>query len=673
LKKQKKNKTAEISAKKKKRLTAYLFLLTLIPFVLYIRIVNFGFTDFDDQAIINSHYNIIGDISNIKEAFTHDAFMSDRGDLFYRPVQTISFMTDALVGGQMPWIYHLTNLLLHIITTITLFFFLKRIGIKEEISFLLSLCFSIHPLLTHTIAWIPARGDLLAGLFSLVSFIAFLKYIENRKIVFLILHSFVFLLALFSKEISVLVPVLIIGYYYFMLKKPLGIKDVINFIAIWLCSLGLFYYLRHDVVKVIINPNTFGIIPFIQNLRTIPITFGKFFVPLNLTTLPFFDNIAALIGIILLVLFSIIFIKYKFVEKRVIIWGSVWFLAFTIPPMFFRAHTIGIGFEYFEYRAYLPMIGILIILGIMAKELPARITFNKILKVIIPVLLIFGYITYNHSSDFANPFSFFSSAIDANPFNAFAISERGSIYLKNNNIGLAIADYDYSIKLSPEFSTPYYNKGALYSYLNDHNNSEHFFSLALKYDTLHPEASNPVQSSYIGLSSEKLSLKKYDEAIILLNKAVLKYPDNGSLHNNLGKAFYAIAEYDSAMHEYIRAIKLEKNNYEYYNNRGLAEFHMRDFKSALNDFNTVLILKPDIKETWGHRGMTKVELNDNEGAIDDLTQAMRISKPNGAFYYYRGVAFLMLNKLNEAKEDLQKSLILGYKKAEEKLSSIYYK
>jgi protein O-mannosyl-transferase len=670
LKKQKKNKKAELSAKKKNKLIAYFFLLTLIPFLLYIRSVNFDFTNYDDQAIISSHYNLIGDISNIKEAFTHDAFMSDRGDLFYRPMQTISFMFDAQIGGEKSWIYHLTNLLLHILTVIALFLFFKRIGIKEEISFLLSLCFAIHPLLTHTIVWIPARGDLLAGFFTLVSFITFIEYIENRKLVFFMIHSIAFLLALFSKEISVLVPVLILIYYYFVLKKLIRINHLILFSVVWLGSLGLFYYLRHNVVKVTINPITFGIIPLIKNLRTIPITFGKFFLPLNLTTLPFFDNIAALIGVILFAGFLVLIIKYVQGDRRIIIWGLVWFLAFTIPPMLFRAHVIGIGFEYFEYRTYLPVIGILVILGIMAKQLPARITFNKTLKVIIPVLLVFAYMTYNHSADFANPFSFFSSAIDANPKNAFAISERGSTYLKSNNIDLAIADYDYAIKLAPEFSTPYFNKGALYSYLKDHNNSEHFFSLALKYDTLHPEARNPVESSYFGLSSEKLSLKKYDEALVLLEKAVLKYPDNGSLHNNLGKVYYAMRKYDSAQNEYIRAIKLDQNNYEYYNNLGLAEFGLKDFNSALNDFNNVQQLKPNLKETWVNKGMTKIELKDYEGALDDLTMAVRISPKNGSAYYYMGIAFIKLNKLNDAKRNLEKALNLGYKQAEETLSSI---
>ena len=538
VKKQKKDKKAELSAVKKKKLSVYLFFLAVIPMILYFRVVNFSFTEFDDHAIISSIYNITGGSPNIKEAFTHDAFMSDRGDLFYRPVQTVSFMIDSQIGGQKPGIYHFTNLLLHILTVIALFFFLKKTGIKEEISFLLSLFFSIHPLLTNAIAWIPARGDILAGLFSLVSFIAFLEYFETKKYVYLWLHSFAFLLALFSKETSVLVPVLILMYYYFVQKKELLIKEFIPFLSVWVCSYTIFYFLRQNVVRVSFDPNTFGLIPFIDNLQAIPIIFGKLFIPLNLTTLPFYNNTALIIGVILIAAVIILIYKYASGEKRTILWGAVWFIIFSIPPMLFRAHVIGIGFEYFEYRSYLPVIGILIIAGIIAKELPKRISFNTILKAAIPVILVYGYIAFNHSNDFENPMAFFSSAIESNPVNAFAISERGSEYLRNNNVGLALADYDYSMKLAPEFSTPYYNEGALYNYLNDHTKAEHYFALSLKYDTLHPEAKNPAESSYFALSTEELNLKKYNDAIVTLEKGVMKYPANSGLHDNLAKAFY---------------------------------------------------------------------------------------------------------------------------------------
>ena len=42
--------------------------------------------------------------------------------------------------------------------------------------FFISLLFSVHPLFTDAIAWIPGRGDLLSGLFCLASFLSFIYY-----------------------------------------------------------------------------------------------------------------------------------------------------------------------------------------------------------------------------------------------------------------------------------------------------------------------------------------------------------------------------------------------------------------------------------------------------------------------------------------------------------------
>src|ERR1035437_2471832 len=245
----KKLKPVETIRANKNRLIVYILFLILVPSVLYFRVVNFNFSNFDDANIIVANYDTISNINNVKEAFTHDAFMSNAGEEFYRPVQTISFMLDAQAGGKLPWMYHLSNLLIHILTVIALFFFLKKIGIKKEISFLLTLFFSIHPLFTHAVAWIPARGDLLLGLFSLLSFITFLEYFESKKIIYFILHAFSFLLALFSKETAVLLPVVFLSYLYFAARKKIILKDVIPFLTVWSISFLLYYYLRQDVLR----------------------------------------------------------------------------------------------------------------------------------------------------------------------------------------------------------------------------------------------------------------------------------------------------------------------------------------------------------------------------------------------------------------------------------------
>jgi protein O-mannosyl-transferase len=246
-KKKKKQKIPVSNGKYNKQI--YPLFLVFIPLILYFRVVNFEFTTFDDQEIINNIHSVQGSPLNLYEAFIHDAFMSNTGESFYRPMQTVSFMLDAQLGGKDAWVYHFSNLILHILTVITLFFFLIKIRIKEEISFLLALFFSIHPLFTNAVAWIPARGDILLCLFSLLSFITLLEFFNTREIVYIILHAIVFMAAVFSKEAVIFLPFLILFYLYFAAKKEFVVKEIFPAILIWCLSFVVFYYLRHSVLK----------------------------------------------------------------------------------------------------------------------------------------------------------------------------------------------------------------------------------------------------------------------------------------------------------------------------------------------------------------------------------------------------------------------------------------
>jgi len=109
--------------KDKYKVSTYLLFLILIPMVLYIKSVGFQFTKFDDTDIILRHYDTIKDLKNIPLAFKSDFYLDTTGTSFYRPIPAISFMLDSQIGGEEPWIYHFSNLIIHIITTLVLFFF----------------------------------------------------------------------------------------------------------------------------------------------------------------------------------------------------------------------------------------------------------------------------------------------------------------------------------------------------------------------------------------------------------------------------------------------------------------------------------------------------------------------------------------------------------------------
>src|SRR3954469_18143522 len=93
--------------------------IALAVLAVYFTAPGFHFIGFDDMEILKQRYFIIGDLSKIKLAFTTDAFLGTNAT-FYRPLQTVSFMLDALIGGPKPFIYHLTNLILHIVCSLLL-------------------------------------------------------------------------------------------------------------------------------------------------------------------------------------------------------------------------------------------------------------------------------------------------------------------------------------------------------------------------------------------------------------------------------------------------------------------------------------------------------------------------------------------------------------------------
>jgi protein O-mannosyl-transferase len=647
----------------------YLLLLLIVPFVLYLRVVKFEFSNLDDATIISNITNVQGNPFRIGQAFSRDAFMGNKGDTFYRPMQSVSFMLDAVVGGKEPWIYHLSNLILHVFTVIALFFFLLKVGVEERFAFILSLLFSINPILTNAIAWIPARGDILLCLFSLLSFITFLEYLSKKKTVYLILHTIAFLLAVFSKETAVIIPVFILSYLYFVKKEKFILKNINSFLAVWFVCLTTFLLFRQSVIKISHSSLIFGITPFFKNLPVIPTSFFKFFIPYNLSTMPVFDTTGIIGGGILLVVLVIMAFKFMRKEWRIVLWGIGWFLAFTIPPMFFRPYFAKFGYEYFEYRAYLPIIGILIIAGFLINKFSAGIPSRKMIIISIPIILVYSMIALIHLQDFSGPVAFFTSAIKTNPNNAMAFAEIASTYFYKGNKEKAMQEVDNSIKACPTYPIPYYNKGLMYGMSKDHSKAEYFLSIALKYDTVSQDINLLKGDTYDNLSLEKINLGKFNEAKILLKKALRIYPDNSKLYNDLGLDYYNTMKFDSSLYLYNKAIELDKNDYTFFNNRGMVKYHINDFSGALIDFNRVLELKPDYLDTWGSRGMTKIKLNDFEGAVYDLTRAISNKGDLGAALFYRGIAYSKLNRTKEAREDFEKAAESGNIKAIELLNN----
>ncbi len=88
--------------------------LSLLIVALYGRTAGFGFTRTDDKVLLTDDASFILDAANLTKIFGRPFFpASSRGETYYRPVVTASFIVDAQWNGIAPGQFHRTNVALH--------------------------------------------------------------------------------------------------------------------------------------------------------------------------------------------------------------------------------------------------------------------------------------------------------------------------------------------------------------------------------------------------------------------------------------------------------------------------------------------------------------------------------------------------------------------------------
>jgi|GEM_PF-594938 len=135
---------------------------------------------------------------------------------YYRPVHRQSLILDAKLWGDSPFGFHLTNIILHSLSTILLYFLfllvLKEFNVapRYPVAFLSSMLFALYPLHVESVSFISARGDMLAAVFIFLTFILYI--LSYRRFIYVVPAAFSFYLSFLSKEVALTFPILIVGF-----------------------------------------------------------------------------------------------------------------------------------------------------------------------------------------------------------------------------------------------------------------------------------------------------------------------------------------------------------------------------------------------------------------------------------------------------------------------------
>ena len=135
----------------------------------------------------------------------------------WHPVTLLSLALDNAIGGPGPFVFHVTNLLLHGVNAALAYRLAARLGGHRSAAVCATLLWAVHPLRVESVAWIAERKDLLYVAFFLLALLAYVRHVEGGG---RIGRAYAVALGLFaasalSKAMAVsLVPVLFLTDWY---------------------------------------------------------------------------------------------------------------------------------------------------------------------------------------------------------------------------------------------------------------------------------------------------------------------------------------------------------------------------------------------------------------------------------------------------------------------------
>lgn len=551
-------------------------LVILIPFILYISVVRLGFVYFDDDILILDNYEKLSHLSNLGQAFRTDAFFASLSP-YYRPLMNVSFMVDAAIGGMSPVIYHLSNLIIHLLACLSLLWLLSLMGFSRPKALIGTLVFAIHPMTGHAVLWIPARGDLLVTLFGLLSFSLFLLYRRKSRIHYLILHVLCLAGAVFSKESAVFMPVLFILWLVLNKEKLIDARKLV-LAASWLLVIAGWFYLRFISIDQRSDPQQ-GIHSLVQNISFLPEAISRFFFPVMLPVTPVFSTQYTLAGILCIILITIFVFRSKTRNTRqIILFGAIWFIGFCLPNMYVRLVSADDNFEYLLHRTYLPYIGLLIMLMSACSEKWFDLKTTPYNKIIVGSLSLLCVLSFVQQKKYRDAVSYWQSAIHYAPDKAWFHYYLGRYYFKQKDyarFGTYLLKAD-SLKSYPEFK---YNLGMVALHAEkDYETAYNYFVEAFRKGYGGAEAKSNFVALCLESSGDLFQKGSYAKAVKRCEEALVNDPSNGVVAYNLGIYLVNAGEKQRAAAMWKRAIRLQPDLKEAY--RSLCYYYQYDVKRA---------------------------------------------------------------------------------------------
>lgn len=541
--------------------------------------------------------------SNIFRAFSSDVWSFQRGTFtkdipppYFRPLFTAYLTVNYQLFGLWEPGWHLMNLLIHTISTVFVYYLLRRLSGDNLIALLTALLFGVHPAHVESVSWISGIPDPLAALFYVPSLIWYVRFREEGGGKWLVASVVAYGLAILCKETPLALPIVFVVWELARGRKKSLTKSLremvwplvpyaitaVAYLALRFSVLGRLSW-KHPFMARVPDSAIWMTVPyvFVNYLRhliapfRLSLIYGTSFVT-SASDARFLIPFALLV-----VIAALLWVYRKRLDRN--LWIAV---ALTVAPLLPVLNLKVFHYEYIiqDRYLYLPSIGFCSLIALLLVRLTRR-NQTLLLASASVIILAFG---------------------------------AGTI-LQNRVWHDSVALWQRAIYYSPQSWSTHYNLGL--AYFNSKENE------LARNELEQAKLLNPGEANiYNNLALAQAGLGDRDNALRNLKQALVLDPTLIEAHNNLGTFLYEQGSYVEAQSEFSLVLKHDPQSISAHFNLGRTLAALKENSAAIREYETVLALKPDDVEARYELALGYAATKQKEKAAEQFNRAAAMDR-----------------------------------------------
>jgi tetratricopeptide (TPR) repeat protein len=541
--------------------------------------------------------------------------------------------------------------------------------------------FAIHPLRVEPVAWVSGRGDVLSGMFFMLTLLVYARYARSERFslgrygTVLVL----FAVGLMCKPTLVTVPFVLLLLDYWPLRRTqesdAGVRksetwswliaEKIPFFALSVASCVAAILAREvtpmEVHHAFAERAGNAVLFYVEYL-------GQMIYPAHLAVLyPYPETGPSVLEIILALLFLCIVFILIFIWRRrypFLLTGWLWFLGMLVPMIgLVQIGSIARADRY----TYLSEIGLYILGTWGVMELFKSSEHKREILSVAALVITGAFITrsYFQTAYWQDSETLWRHTVDVTHNNYIAQNNLGGTLLEKGQLKDALAHYRDAVQIKPNAPEVQSNLGNALVREGEVDEAIDHLQKALQINPIYAEAYN-----FMGNALMKKG--EAGEAISYYQKAIQLNTSYAEAHNNLGAAFWRNGQLEEAIAHYKEAVAINPGSAEMQFNLGNALARQGDWGGAIASYEAALSTERDSVKAARVRnnlGGALERTGKSEEAFEQFTKAVQINGKYPEAHCNLARMLAQQGRRDEAVAHLKEALRLrpGYEQARKQL------